>query len=109
MWKYFSVQCCPDIRKISALVEVPQASPACPSDTGRRKLSKEHWWNDTNREHIEVRAEKLVSALLFPPQVARGLVLNPELHDDALNPSILYKKVQVLLTENAVSRYKATG
>jgi len=46
-----SVQCCPDIRKSSALSECSHPSPACPSDKSsiNMKISMEHWYCDTDR------------------------------------------------------------
>jgi hypothetical protein len=50
-WRYFSVQCSPNIWKNIALLEGSQPSAACPSDTNGIKLrmSMERWWNDTDR------------------------------------------------------------
>jgi hypothetical protein len=32
-----------------------------------------HWWNDNDREKLEVLEEKPVSVALYPPQISHGL------------------------------------
>lgn len=49
-WKYFSVQCSPNIRNNIAWLECSQPSTASLSDAGgiKLKMGIERWWNDTD-------------------------------------------------------------
>jgi hypothetical protein len=44
------------------LFEVPQATPACPSNKSniKVKLSMDQWWNDTERGKLEYSEEYLI-------------------------------------------------
>jgi hypothetical protein len=49
----------PDFRKSTAFLEGSQASPFCPGKCNmHKKMSMEHWWDDTDRGGTEVFGEK---------------------------------------------------
>jgi hypothetical protein len=57
------------------MFEGSKALPACPSDNSsiNMKMSKEHWWNDTERERQKYRERKPVPVSLYPPQIPHVL------------------------------------